>query len=315
MTGTHANHTAGYATRLAPLAALLACIGTALPPAVRAADTGPRESALHVGGRVDLTSDNRARGISTSASRPTAKLTAELLHNAGLFAELELTRVSKVQYPRGRGLGLQATAGYRFGDAETWRFEIGAQHSRFPGARLPGLSGSDFTLIRDPDTGQIVDIQPAALDVSPTTNELFAGASRGPLEARYFHTVSRTFFGINGATVCPSIPDPLRALACLEAGPQNSRGSQYLELSYTHRLSRSSALVARIGHQHVAAWRSFDTSSYALEARIRWRTVEASATLTGARPREKGVYDVKLANGSVRDAGRTALVLTAGYSF
>ena len=90
MTGTHANHTAGYATRLAPLAALLACIGTALPPAVRAADTGPRESALHVGGRVDLTSDNRARGISTSASRPTAKLTAELLHNAGLFAELEL---------------------------------------------------------------------------------------------------------------------------------------------------------------------------------------------------------------------------------
>jgi len=52
-----------------------------------------------------------------------------------------------------------------------------------------------------------------------------------------------------------------------------------------------------------------------LEARIRWRTVEASATLTGARPREKGVYDVKLANGSVRDAGRTALVLTAGYSF
>ncbi|MFN9391429.1 MAG: hypothetical protein ACK6DF_18230 [Betaproteobacteria bacterium] len=314
MTGAHGNHTTRFAARLAPLAALLACICAALPPAVRAADTSPHDGTLHATGRIDLTTDNRTRGISTSTNRPTAKLTAELLHNAGLFAELKLTRVSKTQYPGGRGLGLQPSVGYCFGDAEAWQVEIGAQHSRFPVARLPGLSGSEFNQSRDPNTGQIIDIQPAALDVSPTTTELFVGASRGPMEARYFHIVSRTFYGINGATVFPSIPDLLEAQACLEAGPQTSRDSQYLELSYTHRLSRAAALLARIGYQHVDARSSFDTLSYASVARTRWRTIEASATLTGARPHEKGVYDVQWANGSVWDAGRTALVLTAGYA-
>jgi Bacterial protein of unknown function (Gcw_chp) len=285
----------------------------ALPVAASAADTDPAESAFHGSGKVELATDNRIRGLSTSANRPTAKLTAELLHNSGAFAELELTRVSKAQYPGGRGVGVQLSGGYRFGDPDAWHFEVGAQHSRFPGARQPG--GSGYALVLNPDNGEIIDAQLMAADVSPTTTEVFGRLSYGAFDARYFHTVSRNFFGINGDTVCPSILDFASSLACFEAGAQNSQGSQYLELEYTHRLSKASAVAARVGYQHVNNWSSFDSSSFTLEYRHSWRSLEVSAALTGAKANEKGVYDVQLGNGKVRDAAKTVLVLAAGYKF
>jgi Bacterial protein of unknown function (Gcw_chp) len=285
----------------------------ALPVAASAADTDPAESAFHGSGKVELATDNRIRGLSTSANRPTAKLTAELLHNSGAFAELELTRVSKAQYPGGRGVGVQLSGGYRFGDPDAWHFEVGAQHSRFPGARQPGASG--YTLTLDPDTGEIVDAQPVAVGVSPTTTEVFGRLSYGALDARYFYTASRNFSAITGDTVCPSILDFASSLACFEAGARNSRGSQYLELEYTHRLSKASAVAARAGYQRVKNWSSFSTSSFSLEYRHSWRSLEGSAALTGARAKEKGVYDIQLGNGKVRDAAKTVLVLAAGYKF
>lgn len=297
----------GLALRALALATL------ALPIGASAAESDPAESAFHWSGAVQLSTDNRIRGLSTSANRPAAKLTAELLHDTGAFAELELTRVSKAQYPGGRGLGVQLSAGYRFGDPDAWHFELGAQHSRFPGARQPG--GSGYTLTIDPNTGEIIDAQLIAAHVSPTTTEVFGRLSFGALDARYFLTTSRNFFGINGHTVCPSILDFALSQACFEAGAQNSKGSQYLELEYTHRLSKASALAARIGYQRVKNWSSFETTSFALEYRHSWRSLELSAAVTGAKANEKGVYDVQLGNGKVRDTGKTALVLAAGYKF
>lgn len=298
---------------LGPALRALACATFALPVVSSAADTDPTDSAFHPSGKIELTTDNRIRGLSTSANRPTAKLTAELLHDSGTFAELELTRVSKAQYPGGRGVGVQLSGGYRFGDPDAWHFEVGAQHSRFPGARQPGASG--YTLTLDPNTGEIVDAQPIAARVSPTTTEVFGRLSHGAFDARYFYTASKDFFAINGNTVCPSIPDFASSLACFEAGARNSRGSQYLELEYTHRLSKASALMARLGYQHVKHWSSFDTRSFALEYRHSWRSLEMSAALTGAKAKDKGAYDVRLSNGKVRDAGKTVLVVAAGYTF
>lgn len=294
------------------LQALIYAILT-LPVMASAADKDPADSEFHWSGKVEFVTDNRIRGISTSANRPTAKLTTELLHNSGTFAELELTGISKAQYPGGRGLGVQLTGGYRFGDPDAWHFEIGAQHSLYPGTRQPGASG--YLLTVDPGTGEIVDAQLIATTVSPTTTEVFGRLSYGALSVRYFYTISTNFSGINGSTVCPSILDFAASFACFEAGAQNSRGSQYVELEYTHRLSKASSIAARLGYQQVKNWSSFDTRSFALEYRRNWRSLEMAAALTGARAEEKGVYDFRLSNGKVRDAAKTTLVLTAACQF
>lgn len=205
MNGAHGSHTARCATRRA---ALRACLGTARSPAARAADTSPH-------------------GISTSANRPTAKPTAELLHDPGLFAEPVLTGVSKahvpgqpphgaaarrlLSHPRPQGLAIRARD---------------TQHSRFPVARLPGLSRTAFTVTQDPGCGEFVALQSVAVGVTPSTSETLLGASDGPLQARYVHTLSRTSFEVNAATVCPAIAEPMLARASLETGPQATRASR-----------------------------------------------------------------------------------------
>lgn len=306
-------HTNGSRHGLGLALSVLAWATLAQPVVARAADADPAESAFNLRSRIELTTDNRIRGLSTSANRPTAKFKAELLHDSGAFAELELARVSKAQYPGGRGVGVQLSGGYRFGDPDAWHFEVGAQHSRFPGARQPG--GSGYALTTDPNSGEIVDAQLIAAGVSPTTTEAFGRLSYGAFDARYFHTVSRNFFAISGNTVCPSVADFASSLACFDAGAQNSKGSHYLELEYTHRLSKVSALSARVGLQEVKHWSSFNTRSFTLEYRRNWRSLEMSAALTGARAKRKGAYDIQLGNGKVRDPAKVAVVLAAAYNF
>jgi hypothetical protein len=307
----------GLATRFTtPLAALRTGIGAALTPVARAADTGQRDSSLHASGRLDLTTDNRTRGISTSANRPTAKATTELLHDPELFAELVLTRVSKAQVPRQPPHG--AAARRRLSLLRPQGLAVRArdtQHSRFPVARLPGLSGTPFTANQDSGCGEFVDIQSVAVGVTPTITETFLGVSDGLLQARYVHTLSRTFLDINAATVCPAIAEPIAALASLEAGPQDTRGSQYIEVAYgvsalpVHRAGCPNRLSPRDRVEELRY------PQLRVGLRIRWRSREASAGLTRARPRAKGVYGLRLDIGTVRDTVKAALVVAADCAF
>jgi Bacterial protein of unknown function (Gcw_chp) len=303
----------GPQTRLRkPLMAALAGCALSLA-AMGSLATEVAESAFNWRGKVELQSDNRERGLSDSANRPSAELTLELLHASGVFAGIELARVDKTQYPGARGLRIQSDAGWRFGDPDRWQFEIGAQHSRFPGARQPGATG--YSLVIDPEMGEVVDAVILPTTVRFDTTEAFVSVRRGPVQLRYFHTLSRDFFAINARSVCPGIEDVVESFACFERGPQHSRGSGYLELEFTHRLSRAASVDLRLGQQRVRHWRSFDTRSFALAYRHAWRSFELGLAITGAKAREKGAYDIRLPDGRVRNPGKTTAVVTAGYLF
>lgn len=281
--------------------------------AAHAASSEAVESTFNWSGKLELLSDSRERGLSNSANRPGARVVLELLHSTGIFGEIELTSVSKAQYPGGRGLRVQANAGYRFGDPDGWMFEVGAQQSRFPGARQPG--GRGYELDIDAASGEFLNASLLPTAVSFTTTEAFASVRRGPASIKYFHTISRDFFGISGQSVCAGITDFAASFNCFERGAAHSRGSQYLELEFRQPLSRNALLAARYGNQRVRNWSGFDTRSFSLDYRHSWRAFELSIGVTRAKSREKGVYDVQLSGGRVRDPTRTTLALTAGYAF
>lgn len=295
---------------IASLALWLALPAHAQPAPADGGDAAPR---LHANLSLSLLSDSRERGLSNSANRPSAKAALELLHASGLFAELELLRVSKAQYPGGSGLRTQLAGGYRWGDPDTWHYELTLLHTRFPGSAQTGLA--DYREVLDPVSGEVVDLEPVLTRVKPTTTELQARLSYDQFSLRYYQTLSRDFYGINSETICAALEDPLLSYECLQQGPQHSRGSVYLELAYRYRVGKAGSLEARVGRQRVRHFREFDTTSFSLEYRHLWRGFEFSAALVGARPRERELYRVNVGDGRSRDSARTTLVLGLARGF
>lgn len=257
--------------------------------------------------------DSRERGLSNSANRPTVRASMALLHASGAFAEMEVLRVSKDQYPQGPGLRLQAAAGYRWGNPDGWHYELGGLYSHFPGSKLPGLSGYRLTI--DPDLREIIDVMPIAADVSPATAEVVGRISVGGFALRYYHTVSKNFYGISSKTVCAGLDNLAESYGCYQEGLKNSRGSSYGELAYLHRLSKAAAVELRLGYQQVRHFRDFDSGSFSIEYRQAWRGCEFSAAIVGARPRAREAHAVEIGGGNTRDSAKTALVLGVSRSF
>lgn len=256
-------------------------------------------------------SDSRERGLSNSANRPAISAGLELLHASGAFAKLELLSVSRDQYPAGHGRRVQLSGGYRWGDPDGWQFELGGLHSHFPAARQPGLEGYRLIFNR---RGEVIDLRPLPASVRPNTTELFGSLAYQGWALRYFHTVSRNFYAIESRTVCAVIEDLEASYDCFEQGLKGSRGSAYLELAYTYRLSKTASLELRLGQQHVRRFRDFDSRSFGLEYRHNWQGYQLSAGLVGARAREREAYQVEV-DGKSRDTSRTALVLGIGRNF
>lgn len=296
---------------------LLAALTTLAAAQVQAQDTDSRPEAtssdFNWNASLAAVTDSRERGLSNSANRPAVRASVELLHSSGAFAELEALSISKHQYPQGLGLRWQAAGGYRWGDPDGWHYEVGGQYSRFQGSKLPGGSGYIVTI--DPELDETVDASLIPAKTSPTTSEVFGRISYQGLSLRYYHTVSKNFYGISSNTVCAGIEDFEASLGCFEGGSKNSRGSGYLELGYLHRLSKTSSIEFRAGHQRVRNFRDFDTNSFSVEYRHLWRGYEFSVAAVGARARSREVYEVDVGGGKKRDSSKTALVLGIGRSF
>jgi len=290
------------------LMAAQASEGTAL-----AQDLSEYGGSFSLGGRIEVTTDSRERGISNTANQPGARLVGEMLHSSGVFAEIELTGVDIDQYPSGQGLRAQLNGGYRFGSPEGWLFELGAQHSQFPGASQSG--GQGYTLVTDEMSGDLIDAKLIPASVSFNTTEVFAGIHNGPFSVKYFYTLSPAFFGISGTIVCPALPDLQDSISCFQRDAQHSRGSDYVELEYAPRLSKSTTMIFRLGYQRVRNWEDFNTRNFAVELRQKWRSLDLALALTGARSQRSGAYDIKRSDNRIIDPTKTTLVFTAGYAF
>ncbi len=300
--------------RIAISVLALAGAGAAVPAWSQPDVSGPEEdsSPFTLSFMIEAVTDSRERGLSNSANRPTALAELTLLHTSGAFAELQALGVSKDQYPGGPGIRLQAVAGYRGGDPDGWNYEVGGQYSYFPGGRQPGVSG--YNPVTDPDSGEIVDIEAIPGSVSPNTGELFGRLSYRDLSLRYYYTVSRNFYGISTTTVCGG-SEGISLVECLDGGMKNSRGSDYFELGYVHRLSKVSAVEVRIGHQRVRNFRDFDTNSFSVEYRHAWKGFDFSAAVVGARARSRDVYLVDVGNGKTRDPTRITVLVGVSRKF
>lgn len=142
-----------------------------------------------------VVNDLRSRGVSDSLAKPAAKLTVQAVHESGVIGQLELTTVSKKQFLEGKGLGLVAAMGYRWGDPERWRFGIGAALERFPGARFEAPHAID-----------LATFTPADVRRSDYGSDLLVfEAGYGALDARLMTVVSRTYRGANTGGVCGQI--------------------------------------------------------------------------------------------------------------
>jgi len=86
------------------------------------------------------------------------------------------------------------------------------------------------------DLGALTYVYPG--NTSGNTTELYAGASRGPLSARYSHTVSRDYFGWAGAHGGSGL---------------SGRGTGYLLLGLAHEVLPGTTLKAALGYTHFAS--------------------------------------------------------------
>ena len=264
-------------------------------------------------GRVKAATDIRDRGISGSLNRPAAQLTVEILHSSGAFSELEATTVSKKQYPGGRGLRLQASGGYRWGDPDAFQYEVGAVGYGYPGSSSTGVTG--YELVFDPETGEVVDVTPQLTKVKPTTAELFAKVSYQGFSVRYLRTISQNFNGISSPVVCASIADIAASYDCVQAGNLNSKGSGYLEFEYTWRVSKASALTFQVGHQKVRNFRDFDFFNYSVEWKKTVSQFDFAIGIAGAKARNREAYRVQIDESKSRDTAKPTLYLSVARPF
>jgi hypothetical protein len=264
-------------------------------------------------GEVRATTDHRERGVSYSLNEPSLQLLGAVVHSSGAFGELELSTVSTRQYPGGSGIRLQAVGGYRWGDPDGVQYEGGLHSTVYPGSSQPGVAGYDVVL--DPSTGDVIDLIPQRTTVSPEFSELFAAVSYKGFSVRYFQTVSKNFAGIDAQTVCPAITDLSASRDCLQGGNRNSQGSDYLQVDYVWRVSKSSRLAFQIGRQRVKNFDDFDFTSYQIEWRQALNPFVLSVGLTGATARNRDAYRVALDNGETRDIANSRLYLAIARSF
>lgn len=166
---------------------------TAAAPAAPASD-------WTVAGNAGLFSDYTFRGVSQTARKPAFQGGIDVAHASGFYIGNWNSNIDSAYY-NGANLEMDVYGGYKatFGGVG---FDVGALYYYYPGSGAGGTTKIDNT-------------------------ELYAGASWGPLTAKYSYAVSDFF----------SAP--------------NSKGSAYLDLGFSHDLGNGFGLNAHVGYQHL----------------------------------------------------------------
>jgi hypothetical protein len=265
-----------------------------------------------------LVNDVRTRGISDSLLKPALRLSTEIAHESGMVGMAELVKVSKTQFPDGKGLGLTLGAGYRFGDPDAWHFGVGVASEIFPGANFTAPHGIVMT-----DTP--IGVLPVPVDESKTnfnSNFLVLEVSYGALEGRILNVVSSTYRGADTGGVCGAMLnynysmglDVTSALECYDRGDKDSRGTLLYDLDYTIDLAAATKLRLHAGYQDVANFPEADFADYGIGlTRKQWGfewAIDYLTTRTKARELYL-VYD----NGEWRETDNNKLLVSVKRDF
>jgi len=187
------------------------------------------ESDFTFSGNMSINSDYRFRGISQTRGQPALQGGFDLSHSSGLYLGNWNSNVSSAQYLDGAGLEMDLYGGYKtelFGVG----LDVGFISYTYPGAniRTTGSSGTSTKLGK-------YDNQ-----------EVYLGVSYGPFSLKTFYSTS-DYFGLKGTTD--------EALGAEAKGPSvSSRGTTYIDLTFSKEIFDKTTIVAHYGQTSVANW-------------------------------------------------------------
>jgi uncharacterized protein (TIGR02001 family) len=177
------------------------------PPAAAAA---PAETPEHsFTGKAALYTEYEYRGISQTSEKPAVQLNLDYAHSSGLYVGTFLSNIKWLK-DTAQVNGFNTSAGIEWDIYAGYKFEV----------------VKDVTL----DVGYLRYEDPSSSEFSPkpNTDEVYIGASYGPVSAKYSYSFNNTF------------------------GVPNSKGSDYIEVDYNQPITMISEKLTFngvIGHQ------------------------------------------------------------------
>ena len=160
-------------------------------------------------GKVALYSEYEYRGISQTSEKPAVQLNLDYAHKSGLYIGTFLSNIKWLKdiaevngFNTSANLEWDIYAGYKFEVMKDVTLDVGYLRYEYP-------SSSEFS-------------------PKPNTDEVYIGASYGPLSAKYSYSINNTF------------------------GVPNSKGSDYIEVDYNQPITMISEKLTFngvLGHQ------------------------------------------------------------------
>jgi uncharacterized protein (TIGR02001 family) len=223
-------------------------------------------------GNAGLFSDYRFRGFTQTGYKPAFQGGFDFAHKSGFYAGNWNSNVEQGLY-NGASLEMDFYAGYKF-SAGDLGFDVGYLYYYYPNSGALGTTKID-------------------------NGELYAGASWGPVSAKFFYAVTE-FFSLGSGV--PGV---------------DTKGSWYLDLSASLPLGSGWAAVAHYGYQDIAD----GTKAGLIDDSVGdWKlgvTYDLSGWLLGASvigTTEKKLFTTA-ESGFTEEGGKTSLVLSVSKTF
>lgn len=265
--------------------ALALCLLPPLTATAAQADPGPEHT---VTGNLGLASDYRFRGISQTWKQPTLQGGLDYAHASGLYLGTWASNVSGNSYNNGAGLELDLYGGWKLATAQGPSLDVGALAYLYPAARLnsaPGVATSD----------------------TYTNVDIYVGLSWGAFSAK-LSVAASDYFGLNAQTAGYAYFSGLPAHG-------GSKGSRYLDLSYSTDLGHGMTLGAHIGRLDVRRYAALSYWDYKLVLGKELAGLSWNLALVGSDADRAYYQAADSAGQKARRLGTAGLVLSVGKSF
>ncbi len=219
-------------------------------------------------GKVGLYSEYEYRGISQTSEKPALQLNLDYGHASGFYVGTFITNIKWLKDAAEVGgfntkakLEVDIYAGYKFEVVKDWTLDVGYLRYEYP--------------------------QSSAFNPKPNTDEIYAGITYGPFNAKYSYSINDTF------------------------GVPNSEGSDYIEGNVAYPIGETKfTLTGHLGHQKYKNNKSLDYTVYKVGFVYDFGSgLNAGAYLKGTDA-ESALYTYK-----GKDWGKDRLVGFVTYSF
>jgi uncharacterized protein (TIGR02001 family) len=287
------------------VAATLAAAALAAP-AVAFAQAAAAPTPEHtVTGNMTIASDYRFRGISQTFGSgffvpgPAIQGGIDYSHSSGIYVGNWNSNVSGNTFPNGSSIEMDFYAGWKKMFNDDFGIDIGTIYYFYPNAKYP----SSF----NPITG--------AVSYTSNTNnwEGYIGASWKWFSLKYYYAFTN-YFGLDEGALNAWVGVNPNTGGQLLGNHGDTKGTQYLFGSFTYELMPKVNLIATAGYTWVRNYSALNYFDYKVGATYDWDGWILGASIIGTNADKDYWYAVN-SSGTVRETGKTALVISVGKTF